>query len=231
CVNAARWMDVVLLTWLALQLTGSPFMVGLAVFARSAPMMVLGPFAGVVADRVHRGRVLLFTQTLGGFPAIPLLVLLAPPPGASCPSVGLEFVSGALWALDFPARRTALYSLVGSRRVATAVSLETVSMQLGKMVGPVLAGIGLAKLNAAVCFGALAVFYAIGLAVSFGLTRRIDSVPRPVSPSVTASLSAGVRSAWHEPTVRAVLIITVLMNVLVFPYQHMLAVFAREVLR
>jgi len=229
-VNAARWMDVVLLTWLALQLTGSPFMVGLAVFARSAPMMILGPFAGVVADRVHRGRVLLFTQALGVVTGLALLILFATGHGAYWPLVTLEVLSGGLWALDFPARRTALYSLVGPGRVATAVSLETVSMQLGKMVGPVLAGIGLSKLNTAVCFGALAVFYAIGLAVSFRLTRRIDNVPRPVSASVTASLGAGVRSAWHEPSVRAVLIVTVLMNVLVFPYQHMLAVFAREVL-
>jgi hypothetical protein len=59
CLNVARWMDLVTLGWLALQLTGSPFMVGLAAFARAAPMMGLGPFAGIVADRVQRGRVLL----------------------------------------------------------------------------------------------------------------------------------------------------------------------------
>ncbi len=61
CVNGARWMDLILLGWLAFQLTDSPFMVGLAAFARSAPLMVLGPFTGIVADRMHRGRVLVFT--------------------------------------------------------------------------------------------------------------------------------------------------------------------------
>ena len=120
-MNAARWMDVVLLTWLALQLTGSPFMVGLAVFARSAPMMILGPFAGVVADRVHRGRVLLFTQALGVVTGLALSILFATGHGAYWPLVTLEVLSGGLWALDFPARRTALYSLVGPGRVATAV--------------------------------------------------------------------------------------------------------------
>src|SRR5262249_17240486 len=130
CINAARWMDVVVLSWLALQLTGSPFMVGLAVFARSAPMMVLGPFAGVVADRVHRGRVLLLTQGLGVVTGLALAGLFAARHGGYWPLVGLELVFGGLWALDFPARRTALYSLVGPGRVATAVSLETVSMQL-----------------------------------------------------------------------------------------------------
>jgi hypothetical protein len=53
CVNGARWMDLIRLGWLAFQLTDSPFMVGLAAFARSAPLMVLGPFTGIVADRMH----------------------------------------------------------------------------------------------------------------------------------------------------------------------------------
>ena len=43
CLNTARWMDLVALGWLSYQLTDSPFMVGLAAFARSAPMMALGP--------------------------------------------------------------------------------------------------------------------------------------------------------------------------------------------
>jgi MFS family permease len=231
CINTARWMDLVVLGWLALQFTGSPFMVGLAAFARSAPMMALGPFAGVVADRMHRGRVLLFTQSLGVATGLALMLLFATGHAGYWSLVGLETLFGALWALDFPARRTALYSLVGAGRVATAVSLETVSMQLAKMVGPVLAGIGLAHLSPAACFGAMAACYAIGLAVSLGLGPRIGGVPHRASASVTASLGAGVRAAWQEPTVRTVLLITVLMNVLLFPYQHMLAVFSRDVLK
>ena len=115
--------------------------------------------------------------------------------------------------------------------MATAVSLETVSMQLAKMVGPVLAGVGLAHFSPAACFGAMAVCYAMGLAVSVKLRSRISAPAWPRAASVTASLVAGFRAAWEEPTVRAVLVITVLMNVLLFPYQHMLVVFARDVLR
>jgi MFS family permease len=76
-VNTARWMDLVVLGWLALQLTGSPFMVGLAVFVRSAPMMAFGPFAGVVADRIHRGRVLLFNSLMAFLNIAPVAFTLA----------------------------------------------------------------------------------------------------------------------------------------------------------
>ena len=228
CVNGARWMDLILLGWLAFQLTDSPFMVGLAAFARSAPMMVLGPFTGLVADRMHRGRVLVITQSLGLVTALTLAAVFAAGRGGFWPLVGLEMLFGVLWVLDFPARRTALYALVGSRRVATAISLETVSMQVAKMVGPVLAGVGLAHLGPAPCYAGVAALYAIGLLVFMGLPGRIGGPSGRDVTSVVASLGAGFREAWREPTVRAVLLITVMMNVLFFPYQHMLPVFARH---
>ena len=183
-------MDLILLGWLAFQLTDSPFMVGLAAFARSAPLMVLGPFTGILADRMHRGRVLIFTQSLGLVTALGLGAVFASGRGGFWPLVGLEMLFGALWALDFPARRTALYALVGSRRVATAVSLETVSMQVAKMVGPVLAGVGLAHLGPAPCYVAVAALYAIGLLVfgSAALYRLLN-----------AALAADFPlSTWHD---------------------------------
>jgi MFS family permease len=229
-VNTARWMDLVVLGWLSYQLTGSPFMVGLAAFARSAPMMALGPLAGVVADRAHRGRVLLATQTLGLVTGLALAGVFAGGGGGYWPLVGLEVLFGVLWALDFPARRTSIFTLVGSRRVARAVSLETVSMQVAKIAGPVLAGVGLARLGPEACFGAIATLYALGLLVSLGLPGRIGGPAGAPHAPLGATLAAGFRAAWEEPTVRAVLLITVLMNTLFFPYQHMLPVFAREVL-
>jgi predicted MFS family arabinose efflux permease len=179
---------------------------------------------------MHRGRVLLGTQALGLATALALTAVFASGRGAYWPLVALEVLFGVLWALDFPARRTALYSLVGPSRVATAVSLETVSMQLAKMAGPVLAGIGLARLGPAACYAAVAVLYGAGLAVSIGLGPRLQVAVRPAAASAAATLVAGIRVAWREPTVRAVLAITVFMNVLVFPYQPLLAVLAREVL-
>jgi MFS family permease len=224
-------MDLVLLGWLAFQLTDSPFMVAVAAFARSAPMMLLGPFTGLLADRMHRGRVLVFTQALGVVTGLALAALFFTGRGGFWPMVALAVLFGVLWAVDFPARRTALYALVGPRRVASAVSLETVSMQVAKMVGPVLAGVGLARVGPASCYLAVAALYLAGLLVFIGLPAQIGGPSGRERASVVASLGAGFREAWHEPTVRAVLIITVLMNVLFFPYQHMLPVFAREVLR
>ena len=143
---------------------------------------------------MHRGRVLLFTQSLGLVTALALGAVFASGRGGYWPLVGLEMLFGALWALDFPARRTALYALVGSSRVATAVSLETVSMQVAKMVGPVLAGVGLARLGPAPCYVAMAALYAIGLAGRPWACARASAARAAATPaSVAASLGAGFR--------------------------------------
>ena len=82
-------------------------------------MMLLGPFTGLVADRMHRGRVLVFTQALGARDRRwPWPRSSRPGGAASGRWSGSRCSSASLWALDFPARRTALYALVGPRRVA-----------------------------------------------------------------------------------------------------------------
>ena len=229
-VNVARWMDLVTLGWLALQLTGSPFMVGLAAFARSAPLMVVGPVGGIIADRVPRDRVLLLTQAIGVVTALVLAVLFISGVGGYGALVTLEVVFGALWALDFPARRTALYAILGAQRVAQAVSLETVSMQFAKILGPLAAGFCLARVGPGTCFAMIAVVYGAGLAVSTGLRGRLGGPGSAAPASIVASLRAGLGVAWRRPTVRATLLATIAINVLFFPYQHMLPVFARDVL-
>jgi MFS family permease len=229
-VNVARWMDLVTLGWLALQLTGSPFMVGLAAFARSAPLMLVGPFGGVIADRVPRARILLVAQAIGVATALVLTALFASGMGSYGALVTMEVVFGALWALDFPARRTALYTILGAHRVAQAVSLETVSMQLAKIVGPLAAGLCLARVGPAGCFGLIALVYAAGIVVSLPLRGRLGGAGSAPPASFVASVRAGLRIAWARPTVRATLLATIAINVLFFPYQHMLPVFARDVL-
>jgi MFS family permease len=230
CMSVARWIDLVTLGWVALQLTGSPFMVGLAAFARAAPMMAIGPFTGIVADRVPRGRILLVAQSCGVATALALAVLFAAGAAGYWTLVAFEVVFGALWALDFPARRTALYALLGASRVAQAVSLETVSMQVAKMVGPLAAGFCLARLGPYASFAGMALLYAVGLAFSTGLRRQLGGPGSATPASITASMRAGLQAAWSSPTVRAVLLVTIAMNTLFFPYQHMLPVFVRDVL-
>src|SRR5207247_1670821 len=118
----------------------------------------------------------------------------------------------------------------GASRVAQAVALETVSMQIAKMLGPLAAGVCLARLGPAASYLVMALVYTAGLLASRGLVGRLGGPGGGAPTSVVASLRTGLQAAWTSPTVRGVLLVTVAMNTLFFPYQHMLPVFARDVL-
>jgi len=184
CLSIARWMDLVTLGWLSFQLTGSPFMVGLAAFARAAPMMVVGPFTGIVADRVPRARVLLVSQTAGLITSLALAAIFFTGHGGYWVLVALEVVFGLVWALDFPARRTALYAVLGASRVAQAVSLETVSMQIAKILGPLAAGFCLARVGPHAGFAVMALLFV--------------SAPLLSADTVTATWDANSRCVSHH---------------------------------
>jgi MFS family permease len=230
-VNVGRWLDFLVLGWLVLDITGSPFMVGVAAFCRFAPMIVLGLFAGLLIDRLPRGRLLVGVQCVNFGVSVLLAALFVTGHGDLWWLIGLETVLGIAWAIDFPSRRTALFTLVGPKRVTNAVSLESVSMQGTKIVGPALGGILLARLGPVACYLVLAALFFGALLLTFLLARRVSF---PASPrgdeSILAGLTTGFQEARWQPAIFGVLVITIVMNGLVFPYQQILPVFARDVL-
>ena len=229
CLNTARWVDLLAMGWLALTLTGSPLMVGIAAFCRSVPLLAFGPFGGSLADRLPRRRLLLTAQALALAAALGLAALFGLHGGTYSGLVAMEIVLGLAWAIDFPVRRTALFAVVGSGGVTGAISLETFSMQIGKLVGPALAGLLLGRVGAIGCYVALAVLYVTAIALTRGLPGGIGSGVAPAPAAAGDGWRAGIGEVWKRRQVRVVLVITVIMNVLVFPYQQMLPVFARDV--
>src|SRR5215207_5227200 len=231
CVNVGRWLDFLVLGWLVLDLTGSPFMVGVAAFCRFAPMIVLGLFTGLLIDRVPRGQLLVAVQAVNFSVTVLLAALFAAGHGDLWWLIGLETVLGIAWAVDFPSRRTALFTLVGPKRVTNAVSLESVSMQGTKIVGPVLGGVLLARLGPVACYLVLSALYLGAVLLTLSLARQasLPSAPRG-NESILAGLATGFQEARWQPAIFGVLIITIVMNGLVFPYQQILPVFARDVL-
>jgi MFS family permease len=230
CAHTARWMDVLVLGWVALELTDSPLLVGLAGFCRSIPMIAVGPVAGLIADRLDRSRVMLAAQVVNTAVAGVLALLFATGNGAFPPLVLLSLVLGVMVSVDFPSRRTALYALVGPARVTNAISLESVAVQGSKILGPVLGGVLLARFGATGCYLAMVGLYGVAVLLQVALARRVPMPGAGGGEPMAGGLAAAVREVWANPLIRAVLVITVLMNSLVFPHQNILAVFARDVL-
>jgi MFS family permease len=160
-----------------------------------------------------------------------LALLFATGHGGLWSLIALETLMGIAWAIDFPSRRTVLFTLVGPKRVTNAVSLESMSMQGTKIVGPVVGGVMLAHVGPVACYLVLAGLYLASFLLTLSLVRRVSlPLPTRAHESILSGLATGFQEARGQSAILGVLIITVIMNGLVFPYQQILPVFARDVL-
>ena len=226
----SRWMQMTLLAWLILDLTDSPFLVALVGFFSSAPMFLLGLVGGVLADRVHRQRLLSLTQGMNVTSSFMLTLLLSTGAVQVWHAYMAILITGACWALDTPSRRAVIYDLLGLEGVTNAVALDAVGMNASRMCGPALAG-GLITL-AGVTGGYVVITFFCSIAWMLLWSLRIPQGPRPErrQQSVWRNLLEGFRFVRGNQTIKATLYITVVMNVLLFPYVQMVPIIARDIL-
>jgi len=127
--------------WLILEVTGNPAMLGIATGLQFLPMLLIGPFAGVLADRVDRRKLLIASQVALAIQALGLAAAVL----AGFTSAALLLVAaaalGVVTAIDAPARQSIVSDLVPDNLVVNAVSLNSASFNAARLVGPALAGL------------------------------------------------------------------------------------------
>src|SRR5437764_911891 len=157
--------------WLVLSLTGNPLAVGVTTALQFTPMLLFGAWGGVIADRLDKRRLLIFTQTAMALPALMLWGLASS--GAVKPWMifTLVFARGAVNAIDNPARQAFLVELVSSARLVNAVGLNSALVQVARVAGPALAGLTIATVGVADCF----LINAASFAAMIAALRRMDT--------------------------------------------------------
>ena len=226
----SRWMQMTLLSWLVLVLTDSPWRVALVGFFGMAPMLILGLVGGLLADRLNRKRLLVSTQLAGLTASLVMLALLSLGWERFWHAYVVMAVSGASWALDMPSRRSLIHDMLGSSGVTNAVALDAIGMSASIMMGPALAGVLITVAD--VTGGYVAVTLAYLAALALMLRVRLRHSPRRAGSStrIRSDLALGLRYVIGHRTLRATVLVTLLMNLLMFPYFHMVPVIARDVL-
>ena len=136
----AFWMQSIAQGWLVIQLTDSPFVLGLLAFFRAIPMLILSPFGGVLADRFNRIRLLLGAQVLMGASGLAVGILVAIDVIEVWHLALAGITIGASFALSVPARNALVSDLVPRDVVSNAVALTNTTMNASRVVGPALAG-------------------------------------------------------------------------------------------
>ena len=225
-----RWMEELMIGWVALELTDSAAMVAFVAFLRTAPFLLLGPFIGTVVRRVSYRWLIVRSQLInvlvaGGLGVLGFLDMLSFWPVA----VG-SLLIGLGGAFDWSSRRSMVPDLVGKDRMMDAMMLENIPQNISRILGPFLSGVILAQFGTRGCFPVLWVFYMAGFVLLFRLSdiRSQDQSAERASP--WKDLRDGLRFSWGNQRILGVLGITFFMNAFTFPFHALLPVFARDVL-
>ena len=222
-------MQMTLLGWFVLVETDSPWLVGLVGFFGMIPMFVLGIVGGVLADSVDRRRLLLMTQTVTFLSLLTLSSLMVLDLAVYWHAYPGVLVMGVAWALDMPSRRSLIHDLLGRRRVTNGVALDSMGMSASMMIGPATAGALIDRVGVPGGYTVVTVMVAISIALLTRL-RTGQARPQQQQPGILRNLADGIRYVVGHRTLRAMVLITVLANLLMFPYMHMVPVMARDVL-
>jgi MFS family permease len=225
--------EIITAGWVVLVKTGSPISVGLVGFCRTIPMFVFGLILGAAADRFRRTNVLLGVQLVGLTAALALAVRFSFGAAQLWQIYAITGILGCGWATDFSTRRALISEMHARDRVVNALSLESMSMQGNKILATLLSGVFLAISGATLCYWWLTLIYFLNLLAVLRL-RRFLGEEKVQHVAQRVRLLQLVRGGWsvatQTPVILGVLLITVVMNLLVFPYQQMIPVIARDIL-
>ena len=224
---AGTWMQQIAMVWLAWRLSNSAAVLGLVGFASQIPILLFGPFAGVLTDRFDRRRILLATQFAAMAQALALAALAWAEQATPELLIALAFVLGSINAVDLPTRQTLSAQLVEKREdLPNAIALNSLLMNSARFVGPALAGFAVAAFGEAWCFAINAASYlAVILAL---LAMRLGPQPVAAQPAWQA-FREGVAYAWRHDTIRHRLQAVACLSFLLTPYAVMMPLYASAI--
>jgi MFS family permease len=223
--QVGNWLTLVAQALLVLELTDSGVALGVLAAAQFGPVLVIGPFAGLVADRSDKRRLLMTVQALAmaqSFCLAALAVLDRPPLAAI---YGVALLGGIAVAFDNPARRSFVVEMVPEDDIGNAVSLNSALMTGSRVVGPALAGLLVTTVGYGWCFLLDGVSY---LAVLAGLWRMDPAQLRqaPVTRRGRGQVRAGLRYVRGVPELWVPLAMMAVIGTLAFNFQTVLPLFA-----
>lgn len=195
------WMQQVATAWLVLRLSGSGLALGSQAALNFGPILLLGPWGGLLADRRDKRRILLATQTAFAVLAVGLWALVATGAARLWIVYAISLLQGLVTAVDNPTRQSFFAEMVRAEDLTNAVSLNSAVMTGTRVVGPALAGVLISTAGLAACFLVNGVSYlaVIGglLAMRPGELRRAGAAARGVG-----RVRDGLADVWRTPALR-----------------------------
>ena len=214
---AGSWMQNIAVGWLVLELTGSGTTLGIVTAAKFVPLVVLGPWGGLVADRVNNRKLLIWTQVAqAGLTAV--LAALVWAGAATVPLlVTLVFTIGMVNVLDGPSRQSFIPQLVKRDLVANAIALNSIALNLARIVGPAIGGVLIARLGLTPCFVINALSFGPVIA-SLLFLRTSEIIPAKRQLRGKGQIRAGLSHIRRSPVLAGPMIMVTVVGTLAWEF-------------
>jgi predicted MFS family arabinose efflux permease len=225
--SIGTWMQVVAQSWLVLDISKSPFLLGLDAFLGSIPIVLFSLVGGVIADRMDRRHLLLASQWVQLTCAFLLAFLLHAKVVQIWHILTLSFVSGTAQSFGGPAYSALVPSLVEPEDLPNAIALQSIQFNVARVIGPALGGIAFTKLGYAWCFSLNGISF-VAVIISL-LMLRVKFTPGKSGLSVLTSMKQGFGFIRNQGAMVALIVLAFCMTGLGVPLLTFLPVIAKDV--
>ncbi len=222
------WMQTTAQAWLVLTLTNSATDLGLVVALQTLPVLLLGPYGGVIADRVDKRRLMIVLQSLMGVQALVLGLLTLTHRVTFTDVCVLAVVLGLNNCFENPSRQAFVLEMVGPSDLRNAVSLNSTLVNAARAVGPAVAGLLIASVGTGWCFMINAVSF-VAVVTSLTTMDRTTLQPAPPTARGRGQLREGFRYVARTPELAVPLLMMGLVGMLAYEFQVTLPVAAKQV--
>jgi MFS family permease len=222
------WMQRVAQDWLVLELTNSGTALGIVTALQFAPSLLLGLWGGVLADRMDKRKLLLFTQTGLALVALTLGLLDVTGVVAYWHVLALAAVLGVISALDMPVRQSFVVEMVGKHELTNAVAINSTTFNSARIIGPALAGIVISAVGTGWAFLANSLS-SIAVLVGLALMRTAELHPAPPVQRAKGQLREGFRYVRGRSDLVLTMILIFVVGTFGLNFQITSALMAKQV--
>ena len=225
---SGTWMGTVALGWLVLELTGSGTQLGLVITLQFVPMLLLGPWGGVIVDRFLKHTIFTWTQITFAILSLCMSILILTGIVEIWMVYAFALCFGIIRIFDDSARQTFVFDMVGSLHLKNAISLTATENNLARAIGPSLAGILIAGVGIGFCFLFNALSYLAVIAMLY-MMRTHEFHAMRSTPKKPGQLIEGLRYAWSKQRIRKILLLMAIIGAFTFEFQVTLPLLAQRV--
>lgn len=226
---SGTWLQGTAQAWLVLkELKGGAGALGLLSGLMMMPTLLFGLWAGVLADRYDRRKLVMATNTWAAITAGVLAVLTLTGTVRLWMVFVIAFATGLSNAVEMPTRQAFVSELVPTTHVQNAVGLNSATFNGGRVFGPAIAGLLIVLVGTGWCFAINSASF-VAVIIGLGLMRSSEMHARPRAPRARGQIREGIRYAWASPVLRSTLVLVLIVGLFTLNFQVFLPLMAKEV--